>query len=176
MAFCTVGWHIDDGTVSVADSSDDQRSDTSFVSLQDIEGSPQINLLAKKQPPPTYYTSVAVPPIPQSSELSQNTDVWTSGLILQGTDLPPPSQGPRVFQQTHPTPLMDQVVHDLEQNHIIRRQRVVNAFRCFLVAKPSGSARFIMDLSPWTRFYKNTSNEAMFCCRGHLSDTSFSTD
>jgi hypothetical protein len=48
---------------------------------------------------------------------------------------------------------MDQVIADYDRQGIIVQQRVVNAFRCFLVAKPSGAARFIMDLSPWTAFY-----------------------
>jgi hypothetical protein len=49
---------------------------------------------------------------------------------------------------------MDEVIHDLEQQQIIKKQRIVNAFRCFLVAKPTGAARFIMDLSSWTSHYK----------------------
>jgi hypothetical protein len=48
---------------------------------------------------------------------------------------------------------MDQVLTDLEEQGIIDRQDVVNAFPCFLVPKPSGAARFIMDLSPWTPYY-----------------------
>jgi hypothetical protein len=50
---------------------------------------------------------------------------------------------------------MDAVILDLQQHGIIKKMKmIVNAFRCFLVAKPSEAASFIIDLSPWTQFYK----------------------
>jgi hypothetical protein len=49
---------------------------------------------------------------------------------------------------------MDEVIQDFERQSIVKKQRIINSFRCFLISKPSGSARFIMDLSPWTAFYK----------------------
>jgi hypothetical protein len=49
---------------------------------------------------------------------------------------------------------MDEVIHDLLAKDITAKERTVNAFRCFLIAKTSGAARFIMDLSPWTPYYK----------------------
>jgi hypothetical protein len=36
---------------------------------------------------------------------------------------------------------------------IVRHSGIVNAFRLFLVSKQEGSARPILDLSPWTHYY-----------------------
>jgi hypothetical protein len=122
---------------TVADTSeDDVRSESSYDSLQDVDGSPQLNLLPKKQTTPTHYNSVVVPPIPPQSDLSRSTDNWTQNPILQGADLPPPAKRPREFQRTMPSTLMDQVISDLQQHNIIREQRVINAFKFFLIAKP----------------------------------------
>jgi hypothetical protein len=107
-----------------------------------------------KLPPPTHYKSVAVSHIPPTSELTAQTDEWTTCLIRDGADLPPPMSGPRVFQQTSPSHLMDEALQDMERQDIIRRQKVTQVFLCFLTAKPSGAARFIMDLFPWTPFYQ----------------------
>jgi hypothetical protein len=49
---------------------------------------------------------------------------------------------------------MDEVIRGLLDSGLIRQQKIINAFRCFLVAKSSGAARFITDLSPWTHLYK----------------------
>jgi hypothetical protein len=118
------------------------------------DGSLQVNLLSKKLPAPTHHVPFTVPVIPSHSELKQQADQWTSDLIRNGANIPPPFTGPRVFQATPPSPLMDRVIHDLLQNRIIRKQRIVNAFLCFLISKPTGAARFIMYISPWTPFYK----------------------
>jgi hypothetical protein len=47
---------------------------------------------------------------------------------------------------------MDEVITDLLDKGVIQ-ERIINAFRCFLISKTSGAARFITDLSPWTQFY-----------------------
>jgi hypothetical protein len=49
---------------------------------------------------------------------------------------------------------MDQAMSDMEQQNITQWQQITNAFRYFLTPKPSGAARFIMDLSPWTSYYR----------------------
>lgn len=36
---------------------------------------------------------------------------------------------------------------------LVQYPSIVNAFRLFLVSKQDGSARPILDLSPWTRYY-----------------------
>lgn len=52
-------------------------------------------------------------------------------------------------------PLLQQVVNDLEQQGLLRRDRnITSAFRLFLVPKGNGSARPILDLSPWTLWYR----------------------
>jgi hypothetical protein len=75
-------------------------------------------------------------------------------IMTNGTLLPPPKGAPPVFIATRPSPMLDQVVDQLLQAGILQpNPDVVNAFRLFTVAKPDGSARPILDLSPWTRFY-----------------------
>jgi hypothetical protein len=68
-----------------SESQDDQQSVQSYDS-QDIDDSLQINLLAKKLPPPTHYTSVGVPHIPKTSALCDNAGAWTVQLIQHGAD------------------------------------------------------------------------------------------
>jgi hypothetical protein len=48
---------------------------------------------------------------------------------------------------------MDQVIHDFVQQGILVQQPIVAAYRAFLVAKTSGAARFVLDLSPLTPHY-----------------------
>jgi hypothetical protein len=49
---------------------------------------------------------------------------------------------------------MDQVVQDYIQQGILIQQPITAAYRAFFVAKSSGAARFVMDLSPLTPFYR----------------------
>jgi hypothetical protein len=49
---------------------------------------------------------------------------------------------------------MDQVITDYLQQGILRQQPIVAAYRAFLVPKTSGAARFVLDLSPLTPFYR----------------------
>jgi hypothetical protein len=105
-------------------------------------------------PPPSVCA-----PMKQGRQPIKGRDPWGMGAVhrrrRQHTPLPPPRNAPAVFITTHPTPLMDQVIERLLQAHILRpSQGIVNAFRLFLVAKPDGSARPILDLSPWTVYYK----------------------
>jgi hypothetical protein len=122
--------------------------------VEEIDGSPLFNLLAARKPPPTHYVTVAVPTVSASPLFAPQADQWLHDLLQWGASLPPPAQGPRVFQRTQQSPLMDEVIHDLLQKQVIRQEREINAFRCFLIAKASDAARFIMDLSPWTTHYK----------------------
>jgi hypothetical protein len=48
--------------------------------------------------------------------------------------------------------LMPEVLHDLLETGIIEEGHISVVF-CSLIAKPSGAAWSIMDLSPWTDFY-----------------------
>jgi hypothetical protein len=48
---------------------------------------------------------------------------------------------------------MDQVMNDFIQQGIIQPHPIVAAYRAFLVAKTSGAARFVLDLSPLTPHY-----------------------
>lgn len=80
---------------------------------------------------------------------------FVSSLLLQGAALLPPAGAPHVFQTTRPSPLLDEVIKDLVQSEVlVQCDNIVNAFRVFLVPKPNLSARPILDLSPWTDFYK----------------------
>jgi hypothetical protein len=51
---------IDEDIPEVDDSADGQHSEASYDTEEDIDGSPQINLLTKRLPPPTV--SAAIPP------------------------------------------------------------------------------------------------------------------
>jgi hypothetical protein len=49
---------------------------------------------------------------------------------------------------------MDTVIQELlSAGEIVRYPSTVNAFRLFLLSKQDGSARPILDLSPWTPYY-----------------------
>jgi hypothetical protein len=86
-----------------------------------------VNLLQSTRPAPTFYRSVAVPPIPATS-LTEMELPWVHHQLTEGADLPPPFQGPRVFQTTPPSPLMDQVIDDLKNSQIISPGHVAMAF------------------------------------------------
>jgi hypothetical protein len=55
----------------------------------------------------------------------------------------------RIFQSTHPTTLLQAAVQDLLASELL--QPAPNIW-LFLVAKPDGSVRLTLDLSPWTGF------------------------
>jgi hypothetical protein len=118
---------------------------------QTLQDSPTINLIGRP-PSPTHYVSVAVPAIQQPTDLP---DPVAGGVLLQGVHLPPPRNPRPVFVSTSPSPLIDQVVQDLEEHQIlVPCPEIVYAFRMFLIAKTSGAARPIVDLSPWTPLYQ----------------------
>jgi hypothetical protein len=53
---------------------------------------------------------------------------------------------------------MDQAVQDLHQSGItVPGETTVNTFRVFLIAKPDGAGRAILDLSAWTPYYSTPS-------------------
>jgi hypothetical protein len=113
--------------------------------------SPQVNVI-HKPPPPTHYSSVAVPTVQPTEQLP---DVQVQNSLLHGVSLPPPTGYTPTFIRTHQSQLMDTVVQDLLHSNILRPEsRIVNAFHLFLVSKPDGSARPVYDLSPWTPLYK----------------------
>jgi hypothetical protein len=92
--------------------------------------------------------------VPPDSPLLQLQDPWISSVVQRGVDLPPPQHAPRVFQRTPPSNLMDQVIADYIQQGILQPAPIVAAYRAFLVPKSSGAARFVLDLSPLTPFYR----------------------
>jgi hypothetical protein len=100
-----------------------------------------------RPPPPTHYDSVAVPSITNETSLP---DPVAMGILAGGVHLPPP-------QHPVPTPqsqLMDQVIQDVRQSGFLQPYPDIRyAFRMFLVAKSSGAARPVLDLSPWTPLY-----------------------
>jgi hypothetical protein len=94
---------------------------------------------------------VAVPAISTETDL---LDPVVKGILSQGVHLPPPKQPTPVFMKTPASPLMDQVIQDLEQSGILQPYPDIRyAFRIFLIAKTSGAARPVADLSPWTPQY-----------------------
>jgi hypothetical protein len=95
--------------------------------------------------------SVAVQPTTTNTPVP---DLVSYGILREGVHLPPPADAPSVFITTHPSPLLDEAVQDLQQQGILQEQpNIVNAFRLFLVAKSDGAARPVLDLSPWTPYY-----------------------
>jgi hypothetical protein len=112
---------------------------------EQIQDSPTVNLIGRP-PPPDHYISVAVPAIRVETDL---LDPAVKGILSQGVHLPPP-----VFMKTQPSTLMDQVMQDLEATGILQPcPEMRYAFRIFLIAKSSGAARPVEDLSPWTPHY-----------------------
>jgi hypothetical protein len=77
-----------------------------------------------------------------------------NAILRTGVHLPPPANAPRVFQATRSTTLIQDVLRDLLQQGIVKPYPGIKyAFRLFLVSKPSGAARPVVDISPWTEFY-----------------------
>lgn len=104
-----------------------------------------------RPPPPTHYKSVAVTPANPQVPLP---DVPTAAILTQGVHLPPPRNPTHHFFKTKQSPLMTEVVNDLIKNGILEHNpNISHAFRPFLVLKPSGAARPVYDLSPWTALY-----------------------
>jgi hypothetical protein len=84
-----------------------------------------------------------------------SNQIHVTQILLDGVSLPPPAAAPQPFIATPSAPLLDQVVQDPVQHHILcPAPQIKTAFRLFLVSKPDGSARPILDLSPWTPFYR----------------------
>jgi hypothetical protein len=69
--------------------------------------------------------------------------------------LPPPAAYPKCFQKTHASPLLTEVITDMvRQQLLVPNANIKAAFRLFLIAKSDGSARPVLDLSPWTAYYQ----------------------
>jgi ribonuclease HI len=142
--------HSDISSLDSSSHHADEDSDQSELELD----SWQRNLLPRSRNPPTHYRPTQVPALPATSALTQLQDPWISSAITHGVDLPPPQHAPRIFQRTPPSVLMDQVIQDFQQQGIIQPHPVVAAYRAFLVPKSDGAARFVMDLSPLTPYYR----------------------
>jgi hypothetical protein len=144
---------ISDDASSIGSDSGPEQGPSSSQELSDdesIQDSIWVNLLSRRRDRPTHYIPHDISPVPTSSLLSQHHDTWIRDLITDGASLPPPLNAPHCFQRTPPSPLMDQVIEHLIQQDILRPQKIVTAYRCFLVPKGDQSARFIIDLSPLT--------------------------
>jgi hypothetical protein len=130
---------------------DDQPSpEEALHDIQELSDSPTGNLIGRLPPPSHVVTFQLQPPAKKFHLL----DPLLDSLLTTGTPLPPPKNGPSVFIKTTRTTMMDEVIHNLLQAGIIRPDNsIINAFRLFLVAKPSGAARPILDHSPWTTYY-----------------------
>jgi hypothetical protein len=110
----------------------------------------QANLI-QRPPPPTWCRPFDV--TPAHSQIQLPDEAATTSLRA-GIPLLPPRAAPTVFITTHPSPLMDGIVHHLLQAHILRPYSgIVNTFRLFAVSKPDSSACPILDLYPWTPYY-----------------------
>jgi hypothetical protein len=134
---------------------DNTESIQSYDTEQDLQDSPAVNLLPKRALP-THYKPLFVPALPK--ETTHILDPFSRQLLAEGASLPPPTTAPAVFVKTPPSPLMDEALQDLLATGFIQPDpTIVNAFRIFLVAKPDGSARAIMDLSAWTPHYSTPS-------------------
>lgn len=133
-----------------------------------LDGSPQFNLLPVHKPARTHYRSVADPTVVPSALFPLHTDQWLNNLLSNEASLPPPKNAPRIFQKTHESPLMDEVITDLLDKGVIKEEHIVNAFRCFLIAETSRAARFIMDLSPWTEYYVTPPMQLKYLQRSQL--------
>jgi hypothetical protein len=112
------------------------------------------NIVAPR-PAPQCYKSDAVPVIPEIPP-SPAISAFTQEVLKKGVSLPPRAAAPRVFQRTKDDPLIREAVTDLLNTGILRPcEEICYAFRLFLVAKPDGSGRPVLDLSPWTDHYIN---------------------
>jgi hypothetical protein len=130
--------------------SDHAQSELDF-SDQEIQDSPTINLIGRP-PSTTHYISVAVPVIAHHTDLA---DPVAKGILAEGVHLPPPQHPTPIFVHTPRSDLMDQVINDLQRSGILRPYPdICYTFRKFLVAKTSGAARPLLDLSAWTPLYR----------------------
>jgi hypothetical protein len=129
------------------DTTSEPAQQTDDEDIESIQDSIWVNLLSRTRPRPTHYVPAQIQPVPDTSPLSQHEDHWVADLIRQGASLPTPLHAPRCFQRTPSSDLMDQVVRHLKQQRILVPQPVTAAYRCFLVPKADGSARFVIDLS-----------------------------
>jgi len=131
--------------ISSHHSSQDSSETSSSISIdqESLPDSPLQNLLQPFRPPLTHLVPTDIPALPSSSSLQDDADPWIRALLLHGASLPPPAGAPHIFQRTPPSPLMDEVIHHLESQGILREQQISTAYRCFLVSKSDLSARFI---------------------------------
>jgi hypothetical protein len=136
----------------------DNQSVLSDVTSSDQESAEEqeqdsltINLIGRPSPP-THYVSVSVPVIAQDTNLP---DPVAKGILAEGVHLPPPQHPTPSFVSTPRSHLMDQVIQDLQHSGILRPYPDIRyAYHMFLVAKSSGAARPVLDLSTWTPLYR----------------------
>jgi hypothetical protein len=143
---------IDTPDIASPPASDIESIDDDLFSVlsEPVPESPMVNVFGAP-PAPTHYQPLQLdhttPEIPLP-------DPTAHAILQTGVHLPPPLHAPTVFNATRPTPLLQEVVHYLLQKRILIPYKDIRyAFRLFLVAKPSGSARPVVDLSAWTPIY-----------------------
>jgi hypothetical protein len=129
----------------------DQLQTEPDSSSEEEQDSSTINLIGRP-PPTTHYVSVAVPVAINTTPVP---DPVAASILSQGVHLPPPENPTPNFVSTPQSTLMDQVTDDLLRTGILQPYpHICYAFRMFLVAKSSGAARPVLDLSPWTPLYR----------------------
>lgn len=74
-------------------------------------------------------------------------------ITTYGVTLPRPANAPSVFRQTRPSSAMDKVVRAWKNaGLLVPNRQLKHAMQMFLVPKPDGAVRPIIDYSPWTEF------------------------
>jgi hypothetical protein len=95
--------------------------------------------------PPTQHYQLVIPEMPPSPVVSS----FTQEILKKGVSLPP-----RIFQRTKDEPLIQEAINDILNSGILRPcEEICYTFHLFLVAKPDGSGRPVLHLSPWTDHY-----------------------
>lgn len=74
-------------------------------------------------------------------------------ITTYGVNLPRPANAPSVFRQTRPSSAMDKIVRAWKgAGLLVPNRQLKHAMQMFLVPKPDGAVRPIIDYSPWTEF------------------------
>jgi hypothetical protein len=121
--------------------------------LDYIQDSPTINLIGKP-PPPTHYHSVAVPPIARNTQVP---DPVAKGHPVPRSSSPTTTASTQNISFYNSYASYGSSLTDLQESGILKEQpEIAFDFRMFLVAKSSGAARPIVDLSAWTPRYQTS--------------------
>jgi hypothetical protein len=147
-----------------AESASSQDEDTDHHQDSDLPS------LTANLPPPIHYTSVVVTPVTPHQDLPAKLSPYISTVLTEGVSLQPLLAEPRVFCDTTPFTLMDEILHDMQQHCLIQdNPNVTNAFCTFLVEKCNGATRLIVEISPWTPLLHYTAHSSVICSRGDFS-------